>query len=90
MFLAAFVGGGFPELGLGSMGETTCGQAARWQAHALQNLVRVGAAGTQGVDHRAHQRHIVGQITHHRLKILIVCEARQSYAALPSALKAGD
>ncbi|MDT4843586.1 hypothetical protein FQZ97_775200 [compost metagenome] len=88
MLFAAFVGGGFPELGLGSMGETTCGQAARWQAHAFQNLVRVGAAGTQGVDHRAHQRHIVGQITHHFLKILIVCGARPSYAASSPPLKA--
>ncbi len=64
MLFAALVGGGLPEQVLCGMGETAGRQATRRQPDTDQDPVRIAAAGAQGVDHRAHQRYIVGQITH--------------------------
>ena len=76
--LAAFFAGGFPEQRLGRMGEAAGRQATRRQTDPRQDPIRVGSTGPQGVDHRAHQRHIVGQITRHFLGFLYVREARPS------------
>ena len=64
MLLAALFAGGLPEHGLGGMRETASGQPAGRQADMHQHAVRIVSAGAQGIDYRAHQRHIVGQITH--------------------------
>ncbi len=64
MRLAALFAGGFPERRLRGMREAASRESARRQANPHQHTVGVGSAGAQGIDYRAHQRHIVGQITH--------------------------
>ena len=65
MPFAALVGGGLPEQVLCGMGKrpALAGQLAA-QPDGGPGPGPIAAAGAQGVDHRAHQRYIVGQITH--------------------------
>ena len=62
--VAALFRGGLPEQRLGRMGNASGGQAVLAQTNTGQHALDIGAAGAQGIDHRAHQRHVIGQIMH--------------------------
>ena len=74
MLFAALVDGGLPEQCLGRMGEAPGRQTTRRQANPRQHPIRIGTAGTQGVYHGAHQRHVVSQVAH--VERFLLCARR--------------
>ena len=74
MLFAAFINGGFPEQCLSRVGEAPGRQTTRRQANPRQHAIRVGTAGTQGIYHGAHQRHVVSQVAH--VEKFLLCARR--------------
>ncbi len=64
MLFATGFRAGLPEGCLGTVGKPPLWQALRGQTQLGQNRSRIDTTGTQGLDHRAQQRRVIGQISH--------------------------